>query len=312
MGGYGAEIDHPLKGTLMAQLDWNDIRVFLALFRERSIRGAAAELGMSHSTVSRHLTDLETSLGAVLFTRSRDGMLATSMAEQIFAKAERVEGGVVELQRTANSLDSALVGQIRVTSPPLLSQHMLMPLISKFCQQYPGIEILLNSSFSIEDLMRGAADVAFRSEFDPNGNLVGRRLPDFVDCAYAAPDYIAAHWFDGNQTNANWIGRGVVDPSHGWVKSGPFPDADVKHQIPDMLDQAEAAKAGMGMIVSPCFFADTLEGLERVPGTGAVSSRPGWVLTHPDLRSSVRVMTFVRFLVAEMTKQKALIQGNSR
>jgi DNA-binding transcriptional LysR family regulator len=83
-----------------------------------------------------------------------------------------------------------------------------------------------------------------------------------------------------------------------------------RHQIPDMLDMAEAAKEGLGMVVLPCFFADALDGLIRIPGTGPVSSRPGWVLTHPDLRSSVRVMTFVRFLVAEMTKQEAMIVGN--
>ncbi|KMW58148.1 Transcriptional regulator, LysR family [Candidatus Rhodobacter oscarellae] len=296
----------------MAQLDWNDIKVFLALYRCRSIRAAAEELGMSHSTVSRHLTDLETSLGAVLFTRSRDGMLATSMSEQIFARAERVEGEVFDLQREANSLDTALVGQVRVTAPPLLSQYMLMPHLAAFAEQYPGIEISLNSSFSIEDLMKGAADVAFRSQFDPNENLVGRRLPDFVDMAYASPDYIARHAFENGKTDAVWIGRGLIDPSHGWVKEGPFPDAPVKHQIPDMLDQAEAAKEGLGMVVLPCFFADALEGLQRIPGVGAVSSRPGWVLTHPDLRSSVRVMTFVRFLVAEMTKQKAQIQGDIR
>ena len=81
----------------MAKLDWNDIKVFLALFRGRSVRAAAGELGMSHSTVSRHLTDLETSLGAVLFTRSRDGLLATATAEQIVAKAERV-GGTIAVQ----------------------------------------------------------------------------------------------------------------------------------------------------------------------------------------------------------------------
>lgn len=294
----------------MAKLDWNDIKVFLALFRGRSVRTAAGELGMSHSTVSRHLTDLETSLGAVLFTRSRDGLLATATAEQIVARAERVEGEVLDLQREADSLDTALAGQVRVTSPPLLSQYMLMPHLAAFTQQYPGIEIILHSSFAIDDLMKGAADVAFRSQFDPNDNLVGRRLPDFVDRAYASPDYIAQHSFDGNQTDATWIGRGIIDPSHGWIKEGPFPDAAVKHQIPDMLDMAEAAREGLGMVVLPCFFADALDGLDRIPGTGPVSSRPGWVLTHPDLRSSVRVMTFVRFLVAEMTKQEAMIVGD--
>lgn len=266
---------------------------------------------MSHSTVSRHLTDLETSLGAVLFTRSRDGMLATAMAEQIFAKAELVEGEILGLQREAHSLDTVLAGQVRVTSPPLLSQYMLMPHLAAFTRQYPGIEISLHSSFSIDDLMRGAADVAFRSQFNPNENLVGRRLPDFVDRAYAAPSYIADHWFEGDQTDATWIGRGVNDPGNTWIKEGPFPEAKVRHQIPDMLDQAQAAKEGLGMVVLPCFFADALEGLARIPGTGPVSSRPAWVLTHPDLRTSIRVMTFVRFLVAEMTKQEAEISGKT-
>ncbi len=247
----------------MAKLDWNDLKVFLALFRGRSVRSAASELGMSHSTVSRHLTELETSLSAVLFTRSRDGLLATSMAEQIFAKAEQVEGEVLDLQREAASLDSVLSGQVRVTSPPLLSQYMLMPHLAAFSQQYPGIEISLHSSFSIDDLMKGASDVAFRSQFNPNDNLVGRRLPDFVDRAYAAPGYISEHWFEGNQTNATWVGRGVNDPGNNWVKDGPFPNAEVHHQIPDMLDQAQAAVAGLGIVVLPCFFADALEGLEH-------------------------------------------------
>ena len=52
-----------------------------------------------------------------------------------------------------------------------------------------------------------------------------------------------------------------------------------------------------------------MEGVERVTGTGPVSSGPGWVLTHPDLRASVRVMTFVRFIVAALASQKAMIAG---
>ncbi|MEX3007996.1 LysR family transcriptional regulator [Hoeflea sp. TYP-13] len=293
----------------MAKLDWNDLKVFLALFRGRSVRSAADELGMSHSTVSRHLTDLETSLGAVLFTRSREGLLATSMAEQIFNRAERVEDEVLGLQREAASLDTVLSGEVRVTAPPLLSQHMIMPHLAAFARQYPGIEISLHSSNSIDDLMKGASDVALRSQFNPNDNLVGRRLPDFVSRAYASRDYLANHWFDGNRTNATWIGLGVIDPQNKWVKEGPFPDAKVRHRIPDMLDQAQAAIQGLGMVSLPCFFGDGLDGLVRVPNTGPVSQRPVWVLTHPDLRTSVRIKAFVRFLVAAITGQEKQITG---
>jgi len=78
--GDTVQISTTPKESVVSELDWNDIRIFLALFRGRSVRKAADKLEMSHSTVSRHLTDLETSLGAVLFTRSRDGLLPTDMA----------------------------------------------------------------------------------------------------------------------------------------------------------------------------------------------------------------------------------------
>lgn len=294
----------------MMELDWDDIRVFLALFRGRSVRKAATELGKSHSTVSRHLTDLETSLGAVLFTRSRDGLLATSMAEQILIRAEKVENEVLDLQREAASLDTVLSGKIRITSPPPLSQGLIMPHLAEFTRHYPGIEISIHSSYSIDDLMRGASDVAFRSQFNPNDNLVGRRLPDFSDFAYASPDYLRAHWFKGNQTNAAWLGFGRNESKNLWVKKSPYPDAEVRHGIPDLLDQAQAAAAGMGMAALPCFYADQFTNLVRIPGTEVVSTRPFWVLTHPDLRSSVRIRTFVRFLVKAIAKQESQLTGN--
>ena len=293
----------------MAKLDWNDLKVFLALFRGRSVRSAADELGMSHSTVSRHLTDLETSLGAVLFTRSREGLLATSMAEKILERAERVEAEVMGLEREASSLDTVLSGEIRITAPPVLSQHLIIPHIAAFAREYPGINLVLHSSYSIDDLMKGAADVAFRSQFNPNDNLVGRRLPDFVERAYATPEYIAHHRFDDGETDAVWIGRSVGDASPQWIKDGPFPRADVQHAFPDIQDMAQAALAGLGMVTLPCFYAEQLEGLARIPGTGPISSRPVWVLTHPDLRTSVRIRTFVRFLVDEIKKQEGLITG---
>lgn len=293
----------------MAELDWNDLKVFLALFRERSVRQAADELGMSHSTVSRHLTGLETVLGAVLFTRSREGLLATNMAEQIVDRAERVEAEVLGLERRAASLDTVLSGEVRVTSPPLLSQHLIMPHLAEFAHRYPDIDISLQTTYAIDDLMKGAADVALRSQFNPDDNLVGRRLPDFVERAYASADYLAAHWFEGNQTNARWIGHGIVDPQHKWVAASPFPDAEVRHQIPDMQDQAQAAVAGLGMVSLPCLLGDQTDGLVRIPNTDPISSRPVWVLTHPDLRTSVRIRTFTRFLVSALHTQEKLITG---
>ena len=80
-------------------------------------------------------------------------------------------------------------------------------------------------------------------------------------------------------------------------------------KIPDPLDAAEAALAGMGMAALPCFFADQIEGLQRIPGTGPISFRPVWILTHPDLKTVVRVKTVAKFLFDEMSKRTAAITG---
>ena len=72
--------------------------------------------------------------------------------------------------------------------------------------------------------------------------------------------------------------------------------------MPDPLDQLHAAVAGMGMTVLPGFIADRFEGLVRIPGTGPVGSRTMWALTHPDLRTSARIRTFVKFLADAISK----------
>lgn len=290
----------------MSDLDWNDIRIFLALFRGGTVRRAADELGMSHSTVSRHLTELETGLNAVLFTRSRDGLLPTALAMQILSKAEEVEARIQDLQRSAASVEENLTGKIRLTCPPLLAQLMVMPIIADFTRRYPGIEVSLSSSYDFDDLMRGQVDIALRAQTAPDDNLVGRRLPDFTDYVYAAPDYIAGHWFEGEDTNATWLGYG---PGTDWIKTTPFPRATQRHEVGDMMGLAQAAIAGMGMTIQPCYYADQLDGLERIPGTGPVAKRPLWVLTHPDLRNSTRIRTFMRFLGDGIAKQAPRITG---
>jgi DNA-binding transcriptional LysR family regulator len=113
--------------------------------------------------------------------------------------------------------------------------------------------------------------------------------------SYASPSYIHSHWFEGDKTNAIWLGRGQSEQSNRWVRNSPFPQATIRHELSDPRDQAQAVVAGLGMAVLPCFYADRVAGLVRFPGTGAVSTRSGWVLTHPDLRTSdefVRVFAF--------------------
>ena len=102
-----------------SSVDWDLLRVFLALMRANALREAAAALGTSHPTVRRKLHTLETQLGVVLFERTQQGLRATAEAAELLALAESVEASVDALARQASGLSPQLAG--RSASPYLTS-----------------------------------------------------------------------------------------------------------------------------------------------------------------------------------------------
>src|SRR5687768_5400127 len=96
-------------------LHWDDVRLFLALCRARTVGSAAAELGVDSSTVSRRLAALEEALGATLFDRGRDGITATEAAEDLMPIAEEIEGVMTRFANAAEGLEREPAGLVRIT-----------------------------------------------------------------------------------------------------------------------------------------------------------------------------------------------------
>ncbi len=293
----------------MSQFDWDDLRVFLALHRGRSVRSASRRLGISHSTVSRRIDELETSIGTRLFDRLPAGFTLTSTGEIVLEHAERVESELLGLERQVIGHDAALSGHIQISLPPPVARHLVMPYLMSFGDLHPDIEIELVPTYAVADLTRREADIAIRFMDEPGDTLVGRRLPDFADAAYATPAYVEAHCFKGANASARWIGWQDTGPFPDWVKRSPFPNCPIHWQIPDILAQTAAAESGLGMAYLPCFVGDTNPSLMRVPPGEIIGARSGWVLTHPDLRATQRVRLCVQHLVDSILTNKELIIG---
>lgn len=293
----------------MSRFDWDDLRVFLAVQRSRSVRAAAKSLDVSHSTVSRRLETLERRLGTRLFDRTPDGFAPTAVGGEVLLHAERVESELFGMERDILGRDAALAGPIRITMPPPLAQLMLMPHLARFAELYPAIEVELICTYVFSDLSRRDADIAIRFSAAPENNLVGRRLPDFADAIYATPRYVAQNTFSGAEPTARWIGWEGDDAHPDWVRRSPFPGCAARWQVGDLMAQVEAARQGLGMALIPCWIGDSDADLARVPPGEIMQARPGWVLTHPDLRTSERVRVCVRFLVDALRSHEALITG---
>ncbi|HER25479.1 MAG TPA: LysR family transcriptional regulator [Rhodospirillales bacterium] len=289
--------------------NWDDLRYFLAVARKGSIRGAAAKLGVNHSTVSRRIDGFEKKLGVRLFERMPSGYLMTQAGEEMLRSTERIETEVSTIGRRVVGGDARLSGLLRVTLHDSLAQKLLMPDLVLFCQAFPEIELELLLSDSMADLARREADVAIRISNDPTDNLFGRRVLRYATAIYGSDDYLASHSLAHGGADLTWVGwnDSVRDPQ--WVRESPYPNAPAHNRIFNPLAQVEAVKSGMGLGMLPCFLADPEPTLRRLPPANATPNRDIWILTHEDLRHTARVRKFLDFMAQAMLAKRDLLEG---
>lgn len=156
---------------------WDDIAVFLALYRERTTGRAAAALGVSQPTVVRRIAALEQALGLNMFERTPTGLEPTAAARQLLAAAERIERGICEFTTEVDSLTQSGLKLIRLTLLDHFEQ-LMVPVLREFRSRWPAVHAELLPSDRIYDLSRGEADIAIRGREVPSSDeLVVRELP---------------------------------------------------------------------------------------------------------------------------------------
>lgn len=295
----------------MKVFEWDDLRIFLAILRGRSVRSAAKQLNVSHSTVSRRLQAMEDQLGIKLFVRRPEGFVLTDIGEALVERAERVESEILSMEREVFGRDARLAGLVRISTPPLLAQDLLMPILAEITALYPQIELEVDATFEVADLRRRNADIAIRFQVQPDDSLVAHRLPDFANTIYATQNYVDTHSFTGGNPTAEWIALGGKGVLAHWRDDSPFSGCKVSHVISDMQAQQSAVKAGMGIAYLNCFAADTEPELVRLADPKVAHSLPTWALTHPDLVATERVRVCVRFLVEAIFEREDQIRGSN-
>ena len=143
-------------------MNWDDIKILLALSRKGSARAAAGALGVSKSTITRRLDELEHELQVRLFDRTPEGYRMTANAEQLLPTAEHVEELILAAERNFSGRDQTLEGAIRLTTPDVAGMGFLVKRLAEFAEQYPEIELELIPGTEALDLTRREADIALR------------------------------------------------------------------------------------------------------------------------------------------------------
>jgi DNA-binding transcriptional LysR family regulator len=292
--------------------DWDDVRVFLALWRARSLGRGATRLGVDISTASRRLATLEERLGARLFERTRDGLAPTRAAELIQPAAELMESAQARLVRDASAVETEPEGVVRVSAPASLAQDFVAPVLAKLRTRHPRLRLDLDASNRPVDLARREADLALRTARLEGADLVATKLVTLPWYAAASRALAASleqlsRWDDAPWIGwsddmasfhaARWIER-HVRREQVWMRTSSFPA------------QLAAARAGVGVVLAPDRSAARL-GLVPVAIAPKLHASAAewpidelWLVGPRVLRDVPRVAAVWRFLVEELRDPK--------
>jgi len=293
-------------------LSWDDFRYVKAIADTRSLGGAATELGVNHSTVFRRLAQIETQLGSRLFERSRSAYALTPCGEEMVRLAERMGEDIVAFERQVTGHDLRPSGELRVTTNDTVLVHMMTQVFANFRNAYPEIVLDVVVSNAALNLSKRDADVAVRATDRPPEALIGRRAASIAWAVFGASDK-APDVFDveAGARAAAWVGfaENLANlKAAKWLKDHAA-SGRIVYRINTVLGLAEAAAAGIGLALLPCFIGAATPGLRRLTGPLPELTNGIWLLTHSDLRQTARVRAFMDFAAGEIAKQRKTIEG---
>lgn len=173
-------------------LDWDDLRVFLAVARAESLSGAAKVLKIDPATVGRRIGRLENILAARLFQKSPQGYLLTEDGARLIPHAERAEAALMAAGESLSGPEG-LIGQIRIGAPDGCANYLLPQVIAAICDDNPGLEVQIVALPRVFNLSKREADMAIAVSRPETGRLTVQKLADYHLHLAASRSYLASH-----------------------------------------------------------------------------------------------------------------------
>jgi DNA-binding transcriptional LysR family regulator len=292
----------PARGSM----DWDDVRVFLAVAREGSMRAAGRMLDLSQPTIARRLAGFEASFGGeALFDRFPEGVRLNAAGEQLIAAAEDAERAMLTVERQRAAASPALSGTVRVATGEcaggFLARCLLEPTRAALP---PGITLeLVDERWQRANLVRRQADMALRHEPPESGDYYVAKLGTFAVAVYRRRGTEANGWIGYPEEHAHW-------PPARWVQRQiEETGMPVACRVSSMLMHVEAIRAGSGRGVLPCYVGDGHPLLERLTPPIPELAATYWMIVHRDLRRAALVRAAIEWMKAVFAEQRDVLAG---
>ncbi len=172
-------------------MDWDDLRVFLAVVRAESLTRAGEALRLDPATVGRRVARLEERLGLRLFLRTPQGYGLTEEGARLVPHAEAAEAAADGAVEAARGVGAGLSGQIRLGAPDGCANYLLPQVLARIADDNPGLDVQVVALPRVFNLSRREADLAIGVSRPDAGRLRVQRITDYHLHLAASRDYLA-------------------------------------------------------------------------------------------------------------------------
>ncbi|WP_105374626.1 LysR family transcriptional regulator [Neorhizobium huautlense] len=281
-------------------MNWDDVRLFLAVARTGQILAASRRLGINHATLGRRVTALEEGLRTRLLIRRTNGCELTVEGEIFFHAAERMETEMLAAQASTGRIDTAVAGTVRIGAPDGFGVSFLASRLGRLTRRHPDLKLQLVPVPRSFSLSQREADIAITIERPEQGRLVSSKLTDYTLGLYASKSYL------DQAGTPETVEALRAHPRIGYVEDLIFSpslnftgevmrDWDASFEISSAIGQTEAVRSGAGIGILHDYVARQSCELKRVLPE-IVIRRSYWTTYHETTRDLIRLRTVVDFL----------------
>ena len=287
------------------RFDWSLVQSFLAALDQGSLLGAARVLHASQPTIGRHIAELESQLGVVLFERTGRGLLPTASALRLAESARAMEAGAHQMSRSVSGAVAGVRGTVRITASQPVACVLLPPLLARMRQALPEVQVELVASNEVTNLLRREADIALRMVRPDQTSLVAKRIGTITLGAYAHRDYLRRKGTPKQPPDLfqhELVGHDRHDEiQQGFAAMGyPVERAHFAFRTDDLMAYWEAVRAGLGIGFVARYLARTDPSVVAVLPMLPLPDLPIWLTVHREIRTSQRIRAVYDFLAQEV------------
>lgn len=284
------------------------MRVFVEVAKQQGFAPAAKQLGLSTSSVSRHVLNLEDRLNCQLFVRTTRNLTLTPAGNGLLEQCQRIVYDTEEFLQSTWEESTTPTGRLRVTMPEFLASLFAKDVIAQYVVEYPDVDFELVVLTRLVNMVEEDFDLAIRVGELRDSTLMARKLLDFRLALVGSPDYIERNGEPRNPQELHQHNCVIETESpykdrwplvHGSFRRRQRIRGNVKVNIGETARDLVVGGAGLGLfpvyqVVDQLRSGELVEVMnDYVPGYGGIYA------VYPRTRYlSLAVRSFIEFLVA--------------